>query len=309
MTPPVDCFSAYRSIVSDWASFQECLRRPQPEFFRVNRFKSSVKEVEAYCGKYSFSIEPLEPFETIYRWNQPERVASETILHWAGKYYIQDPVTVLPVLALDLQEGEIVLDMCAAPGGKSLFMAEIVGNHGFVVANDPSPSRRMSLNGNIQRLGAANTAVTAYEGQSLPEDRQYSAILLDVPCTGEGSFRRSDQRLRRAPDEERKHLTDTQTMLLEKAYRLLEPGGRLVYATCSFAPEENEAIICDLLKKTSARIESMEIDGPHDPGVTEWKDKVYKDELTAVWRIYPHHYDGGGMVFGRIRKPFEESLR
>jgi len=94
-------------------------------------------------------------------------------------------------------------------------------------------------------------------------------------------------------------------MLLEKGYRLLEPGGRLVYATCSFAPEENESIISRLLKKTSAQIESMEMDAPHDPGVTEWKDTVYGDELESIWRIYPHHYDGGGMVFGRIRKPSE----
>lgn len=306
MNQPSDCFSSYRSIITDWSSFQEFLTRPQPEFFRVNRLKSSVEEIESYCRDHSLSIEPIEPFETVYRWNQKDRAASETILHWTGKYYIQDPVTILPVLALELNAGETVLDMCAAPGGKTLAMAEIVGNGGFVIANDPSPSRRKSLNSNIQRLGAANTAVSAYQGQSMPESRQFSAILLDVPCTGEGSFRRTGQPLRRSSDDERKKLTETQVMLLEKGYRLLEPGGRLVYATCSFAPEENESIISRLLRKTNAKIESIAIDAPHDSGVSEWRGTCYQQELQSIWRVYPHHYDGGGMVFGRIRKPSQE---
>lgn len=299
----------YRLLVEDWEAFQESLRTPRPDAFRVNRRKTSPEKIRMYFEQNPGTVTQHPDLPDLFYWDEGDSPASKTVPYWAGHYYIQDPVTLLPVLALGLSEGETALDMCASPGGKSLHMSELVGPTGTVIANEPVPGRRYMLNGNVQRMGATNVEVTGYEGQSLPESRSFSAILVDPPCTGEGTVRRTSDDTIRAEEHERKKMVSTQWGLLKKAYRLLEPGGRLVYSTCTFAPEENEAVINRLLEETNAQLLDFDSPLPHDPGVTHWKSASYKQDVTSMWRCYPHHYDAGGMVFGKIRKPsVEEQL-
>lgn len=244
----------------------------------------------------------------VFFWTASGRPASACLLHWLGAYYIQDPVSLLPVDALEPATGETVLDLCAAPGGKSLYLAERVGPDGSVVANEPVFRRRRSLNTNVQRLGGHNVIVTAYDGRNVPESERFESILVDAPCTGEGTIRGEQPGMARRPAREHERLAAKQFALARKAYRLLAPGGRLVYATCSYAPEENEAVLSRLLDSTDARLEPIDMDRPHDPGTTSWQGEQYGDALRHVWRCYPHHYGGGGMVLGRIRKPGEETV-
>ena len=224
-------------------------------------------------------------------------------MHWLGYYYIQDPVSVLPVEALQLEKGEQVLDLCAAPGGKGLYMGQLLGNEGTVVANEPDGKRRQVLQSNIQRLGAANLVLTAYDGRVVPEGEKFSAILVDAPCSGEGAQRYPEE----PPDVETKSqhqdLAERQYGLLEKAYRILEPGGRVVYSTCTYNPLENEAVVTRLLQNTGARMVDVDFDYPHGHGVREWENHQFHPEVEMIWRCYPHHYNGGGMAFALLEKP------
>ncbi len=296
-------FTRYRDLIPEWETFQDFVSRPRPETLRVNRLKTNADELRAYFERREIRVQPSEWFENLLYWRQSNRAGSATLAHWSGRYYLQDPVTLLPVEALDLRPGEVALDLCAAPGGKALYMAEEVGSPGSVIANEPAFDRRRALGSNIRRLGAWNLAVTGYDGQSVPEKRQFSAILVDAPCSGEGANRGGQHRSRSEDEKDQEQFVGVQWMLLEKAYTLLEPGGRLVYATCSYAPEENEAVVARLLADTDARLEPWEDGRPHAPGVEKWEDEKYPSVMSHLWRCYPYHYDGGGIVFGKIRKP------
>lgn len=293
----------YERLIGDPGALRRALAGPRPTAFRINRLKTTVERVTDYLDRENLTVREHPCLPTVRFWTASDRPASSCLLHWLGAFYIQDPVSLVPVEALSPRPGELVLDLCAAPGGKSLYLAERVGPGGAVVANEPVGSRRRGLSSNLQRLGGINVRVTSYNGENVPESRSFSAILVDAPCTGEGTVTGEQSGMARRREEERRSLTDTQWRLLRKAYRLLAPGGRLVYATCSYAPEENEAHLARLLDETEARLEVPELDLPHDPGTAAWRDERYGETLRRVWRCYPHHYGGGGMVLGRVRKP------
>ncbi len=288
-----------------WAEFQKAHRRPAPGCFRVNGFKSSPGEINDYFNSQGIKLEQSEYFDNIYYWTETCRAVSETFLHWAGYYYIQDPVSILPVEVLGLVRGERVLDLCAAPGGKCLYIAEKVGEKGGVIANDPAEKRRRVLQANIQRLGAANVAISAYDGRVVPESKKFTAILVDAPCSGEGAQRYIDGPPEIEKDSAHREMAERQYQLLEKAYRLLAPGGRVVYSTCTYSPLENEAVVGRLLKEKEAILRKVNLDLPHRGGVVAWKNYEFNSELKKMWRCYPHHYNGGGMVFALLERPEE----
>ena len=161
-----------------------------------------------------------------------------------GKFYVQDPGTLLAVHELDPQPGETILDACAAPGGKTTFIAQRMKNIGRIVAQDPSDDRLKLLRENCARLGA--TCIEARlvrSSQPSPEDQTYDRVLVDVPCSNTGVLRRRvDLRWRIRP-EEIERLGKAQLEILSRAALQLKPGGTLVYSTCSFEPEENEQVV------------------------------------------------------------------
>ncbi|MFP4687485.1 MAG: RsmB/NOP family class I SAM-dependent RNA methyltransferase [bacterium] len=295
-------FKKYENIISDFDKFQKYVFSPGPEALRLNGLKIDPPNFLKTMKKCGYRVEQSPYFPDLYFWREKNCPASATVLHWAGYYYIQDPVTLLPVEALGLRPGERVLDLCAAPGGKSFYMAELVGVDGCVVANDPSPPRRQILQSNLQRLGAANLMITSYQGQSVPENEKFAAILVDAPCSGEGSNRWVDGDWPGVKKEQREQLIRTQYMLLKKAARLLAAGGRIVYSTCTYSPLENEAVVNRVLAESELEIAAIERNIPHDSGVCSWQGEDFAPGLKKMWRCYPHHYDGGGMVFALLKK-------
>ena len=295
-------FVEYEGIIDDWDNFQEKIKEPAPQALRVNGWKSAADNL--WTELKTRDCEPLVSpyFSNLYYWNNETISASQTISHWAGYYYIQDPVTLLPVKVLAPVSGECVLDLCAAPGGKTFYISELVGPEGTVVANDSSSGRLQALQSNLQRLGVPNVIMTAYDGQSVPETRKFSAVLVDAPCSGEGSGRYHDHAPREVTAGERSRLMRTQYLLLKKAARLVETGGRVVYSTCTFSPMENEAVVDRVVSETELEIAEVELDLPYDQGVSEWQGEKYSEAVKRMLRCYPQHYDGGGMVIALLRK-------
>jgi NOL1/NOP2/sun family putative RNA methylase len=211
-------------------------------------------------------------------------------------------VQALPVLALDPRPGERVLDLCAAPGGKTTFIAAKMQNRGTLVANEPSGRRQMSLLANINRLGVLNTLITAYRGESFPVRATFDRILVDAPCSAEGTLRKESLLQNGAPMHIITRLAQLQKRLLIRAFDLLAPNGILVYSTCTFAPEENECVVAHLLRERPARLIPCDLPVTVCSGLPGWLDELFPTEIQQCARVYPHHFDSGGGFVARITR-------
>jgi NOL1/NOP2/sun family putative RNA methylase len=201
---------------------------------------------------------------------------------------------------LDPHPEEAVLDLCAAPGGKTTQIAQMMKNRGLLVANEASPARIIPLRANCERLGAVNVAVTKYDGRKFP-DHQFDRVLVDAPCSGEGMARKDLSVFKRCSLNRSLGLQRLQRSLLRKAVAITKPGGVIVYSTCTYAPEENEAVVSRLLDKVS--LEKVSLPGLKScPGLDEWDKMQYGDELKCCARYYPHQNDTGGFFVAKLKK-------
>ena len=213
-----------------------------------------------------------------------------------GQVYIQNAASWLPVLALEPKAGETILDMCAAPGGKTSHIAAVSNNQAFITANDNSRPRLHKLQGNLSRLGVENVEYLLHDATKLAMKlgtEQFDKILLDAPCSGEGMMTLESRK-----DFESwsvahiKRLQQLQKRLLSQAWQLLRPGGTLVYSTCTMAPEENEAVVDYLLRHNDdVSVERLDALARHlenivDP-VLEWNARQYDPRISAALRLKP----------------------
>ncbi|ADU52010.1 RNA methylase, NOL1/NOP2/sun family [Thermaerobacter marianensis DSM 12885] len=309
---PATVFERYRSIIDDWDAFQASLIRPQPAALRVNRLKADPAALRARLEERGFRLEPYDWYPDLWRVAEEPFSPALTLEHWLGRFYLQEAAAAVPVLALDPQPGETVLDLSAAPGGKSTQMAERMGNRGMVVANDPDPRRLAALSHNLQRLGVTSAVITRADGRQFPGGLAFDRVLVDAPCSAEGNARRSARARQGVGRHQRRRLPAVQLALLRRALALVRPGGVVVYSTCTFAPEENEAVVDQVLRAAegSVTVEPLPPALPGVAGVTAWEGQRFRPEVEACRRIYPHHLDSGGMFVARLRKrgpvPWEE---
>jgi tRNA (cytosine49-C5)-methyltransferase len=210
-----------------------------------------------------------------------------------GHVYIQNAASWLPVLALVPQPGEKILDVCAAPGGKTTHIAAAAQNHAIITANDNSRTRLARLQANCRRMQAQIDRFTLFEARNLTRKlpgEQFDKILLDAPCSGEGMMHLdSDKDFQTWSLAQIKRLQSLQKSMLRQAWQLLRVGGTLVYSTCTMAPEENEAVV-DYLVRTcdDARIQEIRIAVPNKTQiVTEWNGKTFTPELKKCLRLKP----------------------
>lgn len=209
-----------------------------------------------------------------------------------GKVFIQNAASWLPVLALAPQKGEDILDVCAAPGGKTSHLAALVANQAHIVANDNSRPRLAKLRATMERLGAT-AEYTLYDAAMLAkklEGRQFDKILLDAPCSGEGLMRLDrDADFATWSVAHIKRLQQLQKRIVTQSWHLLKPGGVLVYSTCTMAPEENEAVIDYILRsQENARIVPLDMKMPSRvAAVQEWNNKQYNPAVAGCMRLAP----------------------
>jgi NOL1/NOP2/sun family putative RNA methylase len=218
-----------------------------------------------------------------------------------GYYHPQALTSALASLILAPQPGERVCDVCAAPGSKTTHMAQLMRDQGIIVANDRHPKRLSMLEHNAKRLGITNVVTTCYAGQNFPLRCKFDRVLLDAPCSGAGRYRWDTHgrllNYRRSEGD----LPRLQTQLLIRAFDLLAAGGTLLYATCTYNPLENEAVVQTLLEQRPARLEPIGLDVPHCPGLREWRTQSYDPGMQHCWRLYPHQINSVGFFLARIR--------
>lgn len=249
-----------------------------------------------------FELSPVPGLPDFFRVERGPYSPSKTLEHWLGWFYIQESVMGLPPLALDPKPGERVLDLCAAPGGKTSHLADLMCGGGTVVAVEPSRDRLKKLVGNLYRLGLAEVLVVAADGRTFPRGATFDRVMVDVPCSAQGTLRRKGGKLPTRPPEFAAYITRVQEALLRRAAELVRPGGTIVYATCTFDPEENEAVVSRVLQDLPLEVESIDLPLPHEPGVTEFGNQKFDPRLRRAWRVYPHHLDSGGLFMVRLKR-------
>ena len=292
----------YRPILDDWSAFSEACARPLPTVIRTNTLRTTPEALRERIETHGLSAVPLSWEPSMMVVNGP---AGRLFEHWLGHFYVQEAVQAAPVRTLAPRPGETILDLCAAPGGKSTDIAARMDGQGCLVANEPDRGRRQSLFANLRRLGTWNVSCTGYRGEGFPLEASFDRVLLDAPCSAEGTLRKEPALRDGAFASTIRRLAKLQRRLIERAYDLLRPGGVLIYSTCTFAPEENEATIAHLLQVRDARVAPVELPFPACHGLSEWNGDPFPEALQLCARIYPHHLDSGGGFVARIERPAE----
>ncbi|MFG0771754.1 16S rRNA (cytosine(1407)-C(5))-methyltransferase RsmF [Vibrio plantisponsor] len=282
--------------------FIAACQRPLRKSVRVNTLKISVEEFKKRAEDKSWALEPVPWCETGF-WidaDESDVPLGNTAEHMAGLFYIQEASSMMPVSALFTAEDspyQSVLDTAAAPGSKTTQIAALMQNDGILVANEFSASRVKVLHANIERCGIRNTALTNFDGRVfgswLPE--QFDAVLLDAPCSGEGTIRKDPDSLKNWSKESIQSIADTQKELIESAFQALKVGGVLVYSTCTLSREENQDV-CQHLKQTFGDAVSFESLASLFPEA----NKALTEE--GFLHIFPQVYDCEGFFVARIRK-------
>ncbi len=268
---------------------------------RVNTLKISVEELKERMSK-NWKLEQVPWCKEGFWISGERRDIGNTVEHVLGYIYVQDAASMIPPLALDPQPGEVVLDICAAPGSKTTQIAQYMENKGIIVANDLTPIRLKALGVNVQRLGISNTIITLMPGYRF-KDMLFDKILVDAPCSATGTIRKSPKTINMwNPDAVRK-LAGEQKQLARTAFGMLKPGGTMVYSTCTLEPEEDEGIVDFILNEfPNAKVEKFDLDIKRSECVTEFEGKKYSDEVKKCLRIWPQDNDTEGFFVAKIRK-------
>jgi len=282
--------------------FIAACQRPLRKSVRVNTLKISVEEFKKRAEDKRWALESVPWCETGF-WidaDESDVPLGNTAEHMAGLFYIQEASSMMPVSALFTAEDSrylSVLDTAAAPGSKTTQIAALMQNNGILVANEFSASRVKVLHANVERCGIRNTALTNFDGRVfgswLPE--QFDAVLLDAPCSGEGTIRKDPDSLKNWSKESIHSIADTQKELIESAFQALKVGGVLVYSTCTLSREENQDV-CQHLKQTFGDAVSFESLASLFPEA----NKALTEE--GFLHIFPQVYDCEGFFVARIRK-------
>jgi NOL1/NOP2/sun family putative RNA methylase len=271
---------------------------------RVNTLKNSVENF--------MEIQPFGELEQV-AWEERGFYYDNSAqpgkhpLHEAGAYYIQEASAMAPAAYLGAKPGERILDLCAAPGGKTTQTASYMENRGILVCNEINPQRAKILSENVERMGIANAFVTNETPKrlSLVFDEYFDRILVDAPCSGEGMFRKNEEAVEEWSLDNVRLCAERQDEILDCADLMLRPGGRLVYSTCTFAPDENEGSIERFITRhTDYKILEVKLYDGMSNGKPEW-GSTNMVGLEKTIRLFPHLIKGEGHYLAVLQKSGE----
>lgn len=293
---------------SDFQKFNKIIHTQPLNFIRCNTLKIQIPEILIKLRK-KWDVDQLFPQFPEILLVKSELGPGElgnALEHQLGYFYIQEISSMLPPLALDPQPGELVLDLFASPGSKTSQIAAKMKNTGTIIANDLKIGRISILVSNLEKAGVTNTIVTRHDAVAFCEKisktrfNKFDRILLDVPCSGEGTLRSSPKTFIMWNEKVIKSLSRQQKKFFASAIKLLKVGGTLVYSTCTHAPEENEAVVSFALENFPVKIETLRLPLKCREGVTDWQDEKFNSETKKACRIYPQDNDSEGFFVSKF---------
>jgi NOL1/NOP2/sun family putative RNA methylase len=268
------------------------LSLPREQSLRINPLRGTPEKTLAQLKTLGWHGHLYSWASDCYNAEAGLEAVRDSELVASGAVYIQNAASWLPVLALDPQPGQSILDVCAAPGGKASHIAALTNNQAELTVNDNSRARLAKMRANLERLGV-EADYTLFDATRLArklEGAKFDAILLDAPCSGEGLMNYTiDKDFATWSVAKIQRLHSLQKQLIMQAWQLLKPGGALVYSTCTMAPEENEAVIDYLLRKrVDAQIQPFTFDLPNRvPPLAEWNGRAFQPEVANCLRLAP----------------------
>ncbi len=273
-----------------------------PKTIRVNTLATTVQEEALRLQAKGFELDPVPGFNYAFHVLQSPLTVGATAEYLLGHYMLQSPASMWAVETMKPTGNQLVVDMCAAPGGKTTLIAQLMENRGVVVATDINRNRTRSLRSNLSRMRIENALVMRMDAARLPEFAiQADSVLLDAPCTGEGLIPLDPSRKQSRNPEDINTMTQVQQKLILAGSELLREEGILVYSTCSLAPEENEEIINFALQHCPLRIVETELP-LGDPGFVSFFDRDVNESLRLARRFYPYKHAMEGFFICKMIK-------
>lgn len=306
MATPLSLPEAFISILNEVVRSDklpetlETFCRKKPTSFRLNPLKGDPAIIRRELEEAGFVLTPVDWYPLAFMIDDSQRRSlTESASFLEGRVYIQSLSSMLAPLVLEPKPGEVVLDLAAAPGGKTLMIAAIMKNRGRLSAVEAVRGRFFKLRANLDLHGATMVKTYLMDGRDVGRKcpGMFDRVLLDAPCSSEARFTCLDPNSwahwspRKVEEAARK-----QKGLIRSAAESLKDGGALVYCTCSYSPEENELVVEDLLKRSKGRFRIVPISVPIEnvqPGITRWKGKELHPELAHAVRILPNTFMDG----------------
>ncbi|KAF1388076.1 hypothetical protein PFLUV_G00086490 [Perca fluviatilis] len=293
--------------LSELVDFLEANEIQRPVTIRTNTLKTRRRDLAQALINRGVNLDPLGKWSkvglVIYDSSVPVGATPEYL---SGQYMLQGASSFLPVMALSPQEGELVLDMSSAPGGKTTYIAQLMRNTGTIVANDANADRLKSVVGNVHRLGVTNTVICNYDGRQFPKVMGgFDRVLLDAPCSGTGVIAK-DPAVKTSKDEadiqRSAHLQKELILSAIDSVNAESPtGGYLIYCTCSIMVEENEWVVDYALKKRNVKLVPTGLDFGKE-GFTRFKERRFHPTLRLSRRFYPHSHNMDGFFVAKLKK-------
>lgn len=294
----------YKALLSDrFDTFLQHSLSYSRKSIRANTLKITTQHLKARLEK-DWNLEQVpwckEGFYLDFKGHDRYDIGN-LVEHQLGYLYVQDSASMIPPLVLHPLPGELVLDLCAAPGSKTTQLAAMMENTGILFANDVSGQRMKPLGLNLQRCGVMNAVVT------LRANREFAAvfdkILVDAPCSATGTVRKSLKALQMWSPGFIQRMAHEQRTILRQAWRAVKPGGLLVYSTCTMEPEENEGNVASFLREhEDASLEDIDLDINRSPAILSFDGRDYGSEVRKCLRIWPQDNNTEGFFVAKIRK-------
>ncbi len=302
---PTEFIKRMKAMLGDgYGDYEKAINEPPVKAFRVNTDKISVSDFEKINP---FGNQKISYVQNGYYLDYEK--AGNHPFHHAGMIYVQEPAAMAPAECIDIAPDSKILDMCAAPGGKSTQLKNKLGDGGVLVANEIIPSRCKILTGNIERLGLKNCVTTCMETARLAEifSNTFDIVMVDAPCSGEGMFRKEQAAIDEWSIENVKKCAARQKDILENAVKCIKSGGTIIYSTCTFSLEENEMTVDAFLKShpdfeiipVKQEVRNATCDGIKFDGCT-------CENIHFARRFYPHKNAGEGQFMAVLHHKGEK---
>ena len=289
-----------QQLGDEFPAYLDSLQRPRAVALRLNPLKTED------FPELPFVEHPV-PWADYGYYYTPDARPGLHVWHEAGLYYLQEASAMAPVQLLDPQPGELICDLCAAPGGKTTQIAGKMKGEGLLVCNEINPKRSRILSRNIERMAVSNALVLNHHPADLERHftGAFDKVLVDAPCSGEGMFRKEEAAVTDWSPETVTMCANRQQEILSTAAKLLRPGGRLVYSTCTFAPEEDEGAISAFLRSHP----DFSIEEISAPALSPGRPDLISDPVPGLehtFRLWPHHQHGEGHYAAVLRRDGDE---